>query len=93
MEFQTETGIDFDEEVLSWVGPEVSGGVIDFDFDSERITAAVTVGVRDEDAAEVFLDKWLDYMRDESGANFARGSHGGVTTWVGRVGLPGVRTH
>ena len=54
VEFQTETGIDFDEEVLSWVGPEVSGGVIDFDFDSERITAAVTVGVRDEDASPRF---------------------------------------
>ena len=82
VDFRTETGIDFDEEVLSWVGPEISGGVIDFDFDSERITAAVTVGVRDEGAAEVFLDKWLDYMEDESGADFARNSHEGVATWV-----------
>ena len=82
VEFQTETGIDFDEEVLSWVGPEISGGVIDFNFGSERITAAVTVGVRDEGAAEVFLDKWLDYMEDESNADFARNSHEGVTTWA-----------
>lgn len=82
VDFRTETGIDFDEEVLSWVGPEISGGVIDFDFDSELITAAVTVGVRDEGAAEIFLDKWLDYMEDESGADFARRSHEGVSTWV-----------
>ena len=81
-EFETETGINFDEEVLPWIGPEISGAVIDFDIDAEETTAAVTLGVRDASAAEVFLDKWLDYMEDESGADFARRSHEGVTTWA-----------
>ena len=79
IDFRDETGIDFDEEVLPWVGPEISGGVIDYDPGAETIRAAVTVGVRDKDAAKNFLDKWIQYMEDQTNADFETHSHAGVT--------------
>ncbi len=81
-DFLTETGIDFDVDVRPWIGPEISGGVIDFDAESETVTAAATIGVRDVDAAESFLDKWLVYMEDETDADFSTGSRRGVAIWV-----------
>lgn len=94
-EFQAETGIDFEAEVQPWIGPEVGVAVIhidvpdgghksfgdDSDFE-DAVTVAATVGVRDEDAAAYFLDKWLLYMSIESDADFAHGSYRGFDTWV-----------
>ncbi len=93
-EFEDDTGIDFETEVMPWIGPEIAAAVIEFklsdggiSFDDgaetwEGVSAAVTVGVRDEDAAAEFLSKWLEYMEGETDANFRSGSHGGYDTWV-----------
>ena len=94
-DFEDETGIDFEDEVQPWIGPEVGAAVIrldvpggslmsieDGDDIGEAITAAVTVGVRDQDAAADFLVKWLRYMSIESDADFADGSYRGFDTWV-----------
>ena len=82
IDFLTETGINVEEEVMPWIGPEISAGLIDFDFDQESPTAAITIQVRDEDAAKNFLEKWREYMQDETGAEFDTGSHRGATTWA-----------
>jgi len=82
LEFLTETGIDFDQDVLPWAGPEISAGLIGFDVDQELPVAAITIQVRDEDTARTFMDKWREYMEDETGAQFDTGSHRGNTTWV-----------
>ena len=82
VDFLTETGINVEEEVMPWIGPEISAGLIDFDFDQESPTAAITIQVRDEDAAKNFLEKWREYMQDETGADFDTGSHRGATTWA-----------
>ena len=93
-EFEDDTGIDFETEVMPWIGPEIAAAVIEvrlsdggISFDDgvetwEGVSAAVTVGVRDEDAAAEFLSKWLEYMEGETDANFRSGSHGGYDTWV-----------
>ena len=93
-EFEDDTGIDFETEVMPWIGPEIAAAVIEvrlsdggISFDDgvetwEGVSAAVTVGVRDEDAAAEFLSKWLEYMEEETDANFRSGSHGGYDTWV-----------
>ena len=94
-DFKDETGIDFEEDVQPWIGPEVGAAVIQLDVpggslmsfedDSDfgdAITAAVTVGVRDQDAAADFLVKWRRYMSIESDADFANGSYRGFDTWV-----------
>ncbi len=94
VEFEDDTGIDFETEVMPWIGPEIAAAVIEvklsdggIGFDDgveawEGVSAAVTVGVRDEDAAAEFLSKWLEYMEGETDANFRSGSHGGYDTWV-----------
>ena len=82
IDFLNETGIDFDDEVLPWIGPEISAGLIDFDVQSELPIAAIVIAVRDKGKAEGFLDKWRDYMQEENGAEFDTGSYRGTTTWV-----------
>ena len=82
VDFLDETGIDFEEEVMPWIGPEISAGLIDVDLDQESPVAAITIQVRDEDAARNFLEKWREYMEDQSGAEFDTGSHRGATTWA-----------
>lgn len=92
-DFQDETGIDFEGEVASWVGPEIAGAVIAVDpgdagampDDAEfwdGFDAAVTIGVRDKDAAAAFLVKWRSYMEKENDAEFAAGEYRGYDTWV-----------
>ena len=79
-DFNSESGIDFDTEVMPWIGPEISGALLD--IEEEEPTAVVIIGVRDRNAAAAFLTKWREYMAEESDANFAAGSHRGIDTWV-----------
>lgn len=93
-EFEDDTGIDFETEVMPWIGPEIAAAVIEVKLSDggitfndgvetwEGVSAAVTVGVRDEDAAAEFLSKWLEYMERETDANFRSGSHGSYDTWA-----------
>ena len=93
--FEDETGIDFEADVMPWIGPEIAAAVIEIDsiggngiaLDDgleawDDITIAVTIGVRDKDAAADFLDRWREYMARESDSDFRAGSHRGVDTWV-----------
>ena len=94
-DFREETGIDFETEIMPWIGPEVGAAVIEVDSSTgnglalddgveawDAVTVAVTIGVRDKDAAEDFLVKWRDYMSEESDANFIYGSYRGFDVWV-----------
>lgn len=94
-DFEDETGIDFEAEVQPWIGPEIGAAVIKIENIAEHglalddglevwenITLAATIGVRDEDAAAGFLDKWRRYMSMESGANFSDGEYRGFDTWI-----------
>ncbi len=74
-EFVDETGIDFDTEVMPWIGPELSAGLIDLNLEREEVSAAAMFGVRDHDAAANFLAKWQTYMADETDADFRAGSY------------------
>ena len=93
-DFQDETGIDFQDEVVPWIGPEIGGAVIDFAPPGGDIMpddgveyyddfhAAITIGVRNQDAAAEFLLKWREYMERENEANFAAGNYQGHDTWT-----------
>ena len=91
-EFTEETGIDFEAEIAPWVGPEIAAAVIEIDGKGialddgleawDNVTIALTIGVRDKDAAADFLGKWLEYMAEESDGDFNSGSHRGFDTWV-----------
>ena len=80
--FEDETGIDFQTDVEPWIGPDASIAFIDFNFRREEPIVAATIGVRDEDAARDFLDKWLEYMEDSEGADFDRDSYKGFDIWA-----------
>ena len=82
LELTEDTGIDFDTEVVPWVGPEISAGLLAFDIEGETPVAVAMIGVRDQDAAAAFLTKWREYVAREFGSDFDTGSHRGVNTWV-----------
>lgn len=93
-DFRAETGIDFEDDVIPWIGPEIAGGVIKVDLDDDDampndgleywdgFKAAITIGVRDEAAAAAFLLQWREYMERENEADFAAGEYRGYDTWV-----------
>lgn len=78
--FEEETGADLEQDVLPWIGPDFSVGVIEL-TDDDAILAA-TIGVRDRDAAAIFVDQWLDYLEDTEGADFDADTYRGVATWA-----------
>ena len=93
-DFDAETGIDFDADVMPWIGPEIAGGLISIDFTEseaapdegmepwEEVRAAFTIGVRDREAAAAFMDKWIIYLQDSEGTTFTAGADRGFSTWV-----------
>lgn len=84
-ELADDTGIDFETEVMPWIGPEVAGAVLGAGIDQDAPSAVVTIGVRDDDAAENFLAKWREYMTGETDADFIADSHRGFDIWVDDV--------
>ena len=80
-DLESGTAIDFENDIAPWVGYDLSAALVDVDLDRESVEFAATVGVRDEDAASRFLDNWLDYMDDETDADFDRDSHGDFSIW------------
>lgn len=83
--FGEETGISFDEEVATWIGPTVSG-LLGLDTDTNRPTVAAVVGVRDQDAASDFLDKWIDYFSAQASLEFETGIYEEHPTWISAAG-------
>ncbi len=98
-DFTDETGIDLAQEVMPWIGPEIGGGLIGIDLGEsgiamddglefwEGVRAALTIGVRDTDAAAAFMDKWVRYLENTPGASFNSGSYRGFNTWVDEANL------
>ena len=62
-ELEDETGIDFEEGVLPWVGPDLSLGVMNAAGDSGDVVGLV--GVKDRAAAADFVRDLLEYMEEE----------------------------
>ncbi|MCY4582935.1 MAG: DUF3352 domain-containing protein, partial [Chloroflexi bacterium] len=71
------------EEVLAWIGSELSFAVIDPGWDGLPAMAG-TVAVRDREAAEDFIDDLRDLMVDTSYSfvEFDEDDHGEFETWV-----------
>lgn len=62
-DLQEETGIALREDVLPWVGPDLSLGLMNATEESGDVV--VLVGVRDHDAASEFLRKLLTYLEGD----------------------------
>ena len=81
-EFERETNIDIEEDIFPWVGPDLSVGLIDYDYRRDLPLIAATVGVRDHRAARDFLDDWLDYLESQANADFDRDDYKDFETWT-----------
>ena len=81
-DFADETGINFETEVMPWIGPDASVAFIDFDTRRDEVIAAATISVRDENAARDFLEQWLEYMEDAEGADFDADSYKDFRLWI-----------
>ena len=80
-DMEDESGINFEDDVWPWIGPEVSLAVLDLGrLDTPGV--AVIIGVRDHDAASDFLEDFLDYLEDEEGADFDDDTVGDFDVWV-----------
>ena len=62
-DLEEETGIDFEREVLPWVGPDLSFALLNATEESGDVVALV--GVKDHGAASDFLRDLLEYMEDD----------------------------
>lgn len=59
------TGIDWEQDIGNWIGPNISLGITDIDIDDDTdIEFAATIKVRDHDAADRFIDTLSDYVED-----------------------------
>lgn len=84
--FAEETGIEFDEDVASWIGPTISAGILDADADGSMPEAAAIFGVRDDDAASNFLETWTGYVSAKQDTEFDLGTYRENRTWVSQGG-------
>ena len=78
-ELREETDIDFEEDILPWIGPDMSAALLD--FSSFQPSAVAIVGVRDASAAADFMDLLIEYAEDE-GSEFVDDSEGRFDIWV-----------
>ena len=78
-ELREETDIDFEKDVLPWIGPDMSGALLD--FGSFEPSAVAIIGVRDAEAAADFMDLLIEYAEDE-GSEFVDDSEGRFDIWV-----------
>ena len=71
---EAETGIDFEQQVLPWIGPDVSVGVLNLGAGSQAGELVALIGVRDHGAASAFVrdlsgnaqQDWVSLQRDNN---------------------------
>ena len=79
---EDETRFDIEDDILTWIGAEISAAVIDFDGDDGDVDAAITIDVRDSEAAADFLSDWRDFMEDTYGADYDRDTINDYDVWL-----------
>ena len=84
--FAEETGISFDEDIASWIGPTMSAGLLDIDGADGRPIVAAVVAVRNEDVAADFLNAWIGYASAKDDAEFVAGTYQEHATWISEGG-------
>ena len=78
--FEDSFGLDFEDDVMPWIGASASLAL--FDIDEDPVGTAGTVEIRDRAAAEDALEKRLDFVEDARGADFARDFDGDFKVWA-----------
>ena len=88
-EADTETGIDPQQEILPWLGSEISVGVIDvvgstvaLGSDGLPLVLAI-LGSKNFQLAESVLKRWVDYIEKEQGLVFTTDTYQDATVYSG----------
>ena len=83
-EFDDEYNYDLDD-MRDWIGPDLSFACGIDNHSCDEMAAAI-IGVRDQDAAEDFVDSILEYREDQEGALFDSDDYGGFDIWIDEYG-------
>ena len=79
-DLEDDTGIDFEEDVLPWVGPDVSLGLMNATEGSGDVVALV--GVKNHDAASDFVRDLLEFMEGNGTELQKEDSRHGFEVWA-----------
>ena len=77
-----EIGVDFEDDIMSWLGSSASIALFDLDFDDGVAEVAAVFEVRNQAAAEDGLEKHIEFEEDVRGMEFARESDDGFKIWA-----------
>ncbi|MYC30424.1 MAG: DUF3352 domain-containing protein [Chloroflexi bacterium] len=72
---EDESGFKFEEELESWLGAEVSVGLLE---ERNRPIIVMTVSVRDFENAQIFMEEWTEHLEDEEGYDFDLEENNGI---------------
>ena len=81
-DIEEETGIDVEEELLPWLGPEVAFAILTFEGIEETPEIVAFIGHTDAAAAESFLRELLAYAEESEGAEYEETLTRGRLTFV-----------
>ena len=82
---QDEYGIDT-EDLRDWIGAEISLGIIDPRDRKYQEAMAMTIDVRDPEAAREFLEDWVQHLERKKGHTFRESSSRRFNVWTSRQG-------
>ena len=89
-EAEEETGIDVQEAVLPWLGPEVAVAVLDVVDSAEGVGVGGTplvvafFGTRDSQLSQEFLNDWIEYQTEQQALSFKEDEYRGFSTFTER---------
>jgi len=96
-DIEDESGIQFFDDILPWLGPELSLGIMDLDdiedFDSGLPDTVMFLQTSDPDATEDFVRTLMDYFEDEYGEETDRGRSHGFPTYSSVDEYSGTEMH
>ena len=79
-DIEDETGIHFLDDIMSWLGREVSFALIDVREDDAEWVLLAEVG--DRENAVDFLEDLVDYLEVQNSADFDRDEYRGADVWI-----------
>ena len=81
-DFEDALGLDFENDVMPWLGGSASLALFDIDEIEFVSEFAASLEVCDRAAAEDAVEKRIDFSESERGAEFARDSDGDFKIWA-----------
>ena len=79
-EFEDDTGLSIEDDLMTWIGPDVSVGLVDMGGDDPLVLVAFRV--RNTGDARDFMEEYADYLEDEEGNDFDYDEVDGVDVWI-----------